>query len=325
MRIERAWMIACILGATIAASAVGCGDDPSSNNPTSSSSSGGGMAGSGGTGGDGGMGGMGGNGGGPPPECTTDTDCTMHGTANFCGKPSCQAGKCVREVLQPAGTPLPSQVYGDCLQVQCGPNADPITVNNDDDVYNDGNECTDDVCVEGVALHNVQPQGFLCSAAGICNDMGQCVQCIEGVQGCFSGNQMCMQGACVGINCANGIKNPGEGDIDCGGNCLPCEDGKTCTNGSQCKSGVCTAGTCAAPTCMDGMKNGKETGFDCGGGDCSPCPKDEGCMLPTDCESKVCIDVYCADHSCTDGVQNGAQDNMETGIDCGGPCPNPCP
>ena len=132
---------------------------------------------------------------------------------------------------------------------------------------------------------------------------------------------MCMEGACVGINCANGIKNPGEGDIDCGGNCLPCDDGKTCTNGSQCKSGVCTGGMCAVPSCMDAVKNGKETGFDCGGGECPPCPTDDSCLLPTDCQSGVCVDVFCAAPSCTDALQNGD----EAGIDCGGTCPNACP
>ncbi len=324
MRIERAWMIACIFGATIAASMVACGDDPTSNTTTSSSSTGGGTGGSGGTGGtgNGGNGGNGGSGGGIPPACVEAADCTDKGVANFCGEPACQGGKCVRKALQAVGTPFPSQVYGDCLELQCDATGEPVSAPKDDDVYNDGNECTDDVCMDGVLMHVVQAQGYLCSAAGICDAMGTCSQCIEGVQGCFSGNQMCMSGVCVGINCNNGEKNPGEGDIDCGGNCLPCDDGKTCTNGAQCKSGTCTAGMCAAPTCMDAMKNGTETGFDCGGGgDCPPCATDEGCKLPTDCQSGVCIDVFCAPPSCTDAVQNGD----EAGVDCGGACPNACP
>lgn len=44
-------------------------------------------------------------------------------------------------------------------------------------------------------------------------------------------------------------------------------------------------------SCTDGVKNGTETGIDCGG-DCTACP------------------------TCTDGVQNGD----ETGVDCGGDC-----
>jgi hypothetical protein len=49
-------------------------------------------------------------------------------------------------------------------------------------------------------------------------------------------------------------------------------------------------------TCNDGLKNGIETGVDCGG----PCPP-------------------CA--NCSDGIQNQG----ETGVDCGGPCPMLCP
>ena len=48
-------------------------------------------------------------------------------------------------------------------------------------------------------------------------------------------------------------------------------------------------------SCSDGIKNGVETGIDCGG-NCPACP------------------------SCSDGIQNQG----ETGIDCGGPC-TPCP
>lgn len=52
------------------------------------------------------------------------------------------------------------------------------------------------------------------------------------------------------------------------------------------------------PTCYDGMRNGKETGVDCGG-NCPPCPP----PLPT----------------CSDKIRNG----NEEGVDCGGNCP-PC-
>jgi hypothetical protein len=55
--------------------------------------------------------------------------------------------------------------------------------------------------------------------------------------------------------------------------------------------------TVGTPTssCTDGIKNGQETGVDCGGPTCPACP------------------------TCSDGVQNG----NETGVDCGGSCP-PC-
>ena len=64
-------------------------------------------------------------------------------------------------------------------------------------------------------------------------------------------------------------------------------------NAVTCLSSSC-GGSGVTPTCTDGIKNGTETGVDCGG-TCTPCV-----VAPT----------------CTDGIQNGT----ETGIDCGGPC-----
>ena len=65
-------------------------------------------------------------------------------------------------------------------------------------------------------------------------------------------------------------------------------------NGNE--TGIDCGGSCpACPTCSDGIKNGNETGVDCGGS-CPACP------------------------TCSDGIKNG----NETGIDCGGSCPA-CP
>ena len=56
--------------------------------------------------------------------------------------------------------------------------------------------------------------------------------------------------------CANGIQDPWEEGVDCGGPfCVPCN-----TN----------------PTCNDGVQNGWETGVDCGGPFCEPCEVYDG-------------------------------------------------
>ncbi len=76
-------------------------------------------------------------------------------------------------------------------------------------------------------------------------------------------------------------------------------------------------GSGGAGTCSDGIKNGIETGTDCGGL-CPLCPLGEGCAGPTDCESFACEGGSCVASSCEDMTQNGA----ETDTDCGGPtCP----
>jgi hypothetical protein len=79
-----------------------------------------------------------------------------------------------------------------------------------------------------------------------------------------------------------------------------CTDG--IKNGTE--TGIDCGGSCpnacvVAPTCTDGIQNGTETGIDCGGS---------------------CVNVCAVTPTCTDGIKNGT----EAGIDCGGSCVNTC-
>jgi hypothetical protein len=79
---------------------------------------------------------------------------------------------------------------------------------------------------------------------------------------------------------------------------VPDELGSTCKNGVRDgdETGVDCGPSCVAcPLCSDGMRNGDETGVDCGGS-CDDCP------------------------TCDDGQQNGT----ESDTDCGGTCPQRC-
>jgi hypothetical protein len=98
----------------------------------------------------------------------------------------------------------------------------------------------------------------------------------------------------------------------------------SCTDGIKngLETGVdCGGPTCpACPTCTDGIKNGLETGVDCGGPTCPPCPTctdgiQNGNETGVDCGGSTCPPCP----TCTDGIQNG----NETGVDCGGSC-SPC-
>jgi hypothetical protein len=78
----------------------------------------------------------------------------------------------------------------------------------------------------------------------------------------------------------------------------------------------------ATSSCTDGIKNGQETGIDCGGPTCAACPTcsdgiKNGSETGIDCGGSC---APCVTSSCTDGIKNG----NETGIDCGGSCPA-CP
>jgi plastocyanin len=69
-----------------------------------------------------------------------------------------------------------------------------------------------------------------------------------------------------------------------------------CVAAANCASGVCNVATntCAAPTCTDTVKNGSETGPDCGGGACPACGLGVACGVAGDCASGVCTNSICA-------------------------------
>src|SRR5215210_1896366 len=54
-------------------------------------------------------------------------------------------------------------------------------------------------------------------------------------------------GSCLPI-CADGIKNGTETDVDCGGSCGRCGNGRTCLVANDCMSGTCTGGRCGPCT-----------------------------------------------------------------------------
>jgi cysteine-rich repeat protein len=145
------------------------------------------------------------------------------------------------------------------------------------------------------------------------------------VEDCGSGDLVCT--AVEGVStcaaepaCDDGIFNGTETDLDCGGDCDPCRDGRQCDTAGDCISNSCVEGICTAPSCTDGQVNGVETDVDCGGAACDPCDDDSSCSEAIDCVSGVCDSGFCSPASCSDSVGNG----NETGIDCGGDCPG-CP
>lgn len=114
--------------------------------------------------------------------------------------------------------------------------------------------------------------------------------------------------------CMDGAKNGTETDVDCGGSCGACINGKACTAAKDCLSQICSGGLCQSPSCTDGVKNGTETDVDCGG-PCTACADGKACLQFGDCQSKVCgAGNTCKTASCSDGAKNGT----ETDVDCGG-------
>jgi hypothetical protein len=54
----------------------------------------------------------------------------------------------------------------------------------------------------------------------------------------------CRNGRCRPPTCADGVRNGTESDVDCGGSCPRCADGKTCAGRADCLSARCDAGRC---------------------------------------------------------------------------------
>ncbi|HTA92353.1 MAG TPA: discoidin domain-containing protein [Polyangiaceae bacterium] len=117
--------------------------------------------------------------------------------------------------------------------------------------------------------------------------------------------------------CGNGVQDPNETDVDCGGVCPVCSAGQHCDVAPDCDSAHCEDNVCKTATCSDRIVNGAESDVDCGG----RCPKlcDAGarCNSDSDCGSANCAAGVCLAASCSDRISNGD----ETGVDCGGSCP----
>ncbi len=144
------------------------------------------------------------------------------------------------------------------------------------------------------------------------------------------------KGTCLDPTSMDGVKNGTETDIDCGGtaptNAPACQDAKACKVGADCKDLVCAdlmdgkGLRCQAPTNTDGVKNGTETGVDCGGMGNPQCANGQGCVARTDCTSGVCLKpeggagLLCTAPSPADGIQDGT----ETDVDCGGAAAPAC-
>jgi hypothetical protein len=128
--------------------------------------------------------------------------------------------------------------------------------------------------------------------------------------------------------CANGVQDHDETDVDCGGSvCTACANGKRCASASDCQSLRCDAThVCVRPTspCADGVKDGNETDVDCGGDTCPPCVNFKGCGTNSDCQSGYCdfYDGRC--YSIGPTCANGFRDGTETDYDCGGGACPPC-
>jgi len=266
----------------------------------------GGAGGAGGTGGGGGAGGMtsssSGTGGTMGMPCAADAECSGLDT-------ECQMdGQCVNGFCEwtfpISGTPLGMQVYGDCKTNVCDGKGATSTIDPDpSDKYVWGNPCYAPTCGTNAPLASNGVCTTKWGTSGTCQVDFSCREC-TGDANCSGGTSSCQNGKCVPAHCVNAMQDSasGETDIDCGGPCAPCDTGKTCSGSGDCAGGGTCLGNpklCQAPACSDGIKNGDETGVDCGGA-CAmdpanplKCATNSNCLYPSDCLSGRCEAGVC--------------------------------
>jgi hypothetical protein len=251
---------------------------------------------------------------GCPERCAAEAACEQNQDCASlrCADNRCAAATCADEVANQDETD--TDCGGSCPPCQGGA-----------DCQGDGD------CAAGL---------FCAPASGVCTDAscqdgtrsgaevlidcggGSCPGCPPGTS-CLNGadcdSRVCdSNGNCAASSCADGEQNGTETDTDCGGanpGCDRCPEQGTCLADGDCVSADCNAGRCAAAsTCNDDIRNGNETGVDCGGSDpgCQRCPDGAACNQASDCGNANCQGGLCI--SCEDGLRNAS----ESDVDCGG-------
>lgn len=189
-------------------------------------------------------------------------------------------------------------------------------------------DCKSNACSEGKCQDIIPPDGQQnngetdvdCGGAkaAACDDGKKCAAASD----CKS--SVCTGGICQAPSPTDGVKNGDETGKDCGGSKAPkCPTGEGCASTADCADVKCddTTKKCGSVAHDDGIKNGDETGIDCGGPTATKkCPPGEGCAGDADCDNTRCDTAgakTCNAPTKNDGLQNGT----ETDVDCGGGAP----
>lgn len=269
----------------------------------------------------------------PGVVCATTAQCVMQLGSDACKTNiACDGARaiCTYATLDKDGDGHPPVVCGgdDCNDDDPAvhPGAPEICDGKDDDcngAVDDGATCA------GTAT--CQAGACACPPASTCG--AECVDKTTDPNHCGSCSNVCPSGA----TCAAGQCQCTASATLCGGECVDTSSdpkncsgcGKACPPGFACQGGACacTPKSCASQgktcgtasdgcgntlICDDGMKNGGETGVDCGGPCAAKCGVGQGCSSAADCDRGVCdagqcrLAVSCAElHTQNSGLGDG--------------------
>lgn len=107
-------------------------------------------------------------------QCVLAADCP--GTDGDCRLRTCDGQAC-GETLAGFGTPAGTQVAGDCKKAICDGEGAIVKLILDSDVPDDGLDCTEDLCTDGVPGHVNRPLDYPCDDNGgvKCDGNGACI------------------------------------------------------------------------------------------------------------------------------------------------------
>jgi hypothetical protein len=261
----------------------------------------------------------GGQGGGGAMPCTTPQDCPA--TTSECVLRTCDNGTCgTSNVAQ--GTKTTAQTAGDCKKDQCDGKGGIETVDDDSDLPNDNNDCTDDLCNAGVPSNPNKPASTACGASSTlkCDGNGQCVGCLVPAD-CGTDTE-CQQHTCTNGVC--GVNNAADGTVltaqmpgDCrqdqcdgNGGVKSVNDNSDVPNDKEsCTQDLCTAGVPSNPPEKVGTACSEGTGTKCdGAGKCVECNVAADCPgADTECQQRTCTNGVCGVNNAASGTVISAQ------------------
>jgi hypothetical protein len=250
------------------------------------------------------------------------TDCVagdLCADQNPCTMDSCDTtlGMCVHVAVADGPTASVPNVPKDCQVPACVGGA-LIQVPDSLDLPDDGNNCTKDLCTNGVASNPAEAQSVACGPGQLCDGAGKCVGCVNSNACSDPGvckSATCDMGQCNSVNDPASLSCGGAMVCDGAGSCVECLSNAECTGSKICVGNVCIT------SCGDNIKNGTETDVDCGGFCQANCANGKMCKAGIDCNSGICSGGLCvAAPTCSDLLQNGT----ESDVDCGGSCAAKC-
>ncbi|MDP3504751.1 MAG: lamin tail domain-containing protein [Myxococcales bacterium] len=235
--------------------------------------------------------------------CNTASQCPGSDTA--CRARTCSAAGVCGVTNTPAMQPVASQTPGDCRTNECDGFGSPIVVVTNADVPNDNNQCTSDVCTNGVPSNPTLPLDTACTQNGgaFCNATGACVACNVATQ-CTGSDTECRTrtcstaGACGVSFTPSGTAVTAQTTGDCqvaqcngsGAIVSVAQNTDVPVDGNQCTSDVCTNGVPSNPALAINSACTQNGGAFCNAtGACVACNVATQCTgSDTECRTRTC-------------------------------------